>query len=104
MRFLHGEEKNERISVSVKTDGRVRYTVPQLLTEAKDTRLYFRVSDVFRDKSIVLSAGGKVFYEKKALKLAPGEMETVTVKAEWLKEIREGTLSIGLADKRRTSK
>ena len=104
VRFLHGEEKNERISVSVKTDGRVRYTVPQLLTEAKDTRLYFRVSDVFRDKSIVLSAGGKVFYEKKALKLAPGEMETVTVKAEWLKEIREGTLSIGLADKRRTSK
>jgi hypothetical protein len=32
------------------------------------------------------------------LKLAPGEMETVTVKAEWLKELREGELSIGLAD------
>ena len=98
VRFLRGESRNEKISVSVKTDGLVRYTVPQQLTEAKDTRLYFRVSDVFRGKKIVLKAGDKVLYEKKTLKLAPGEMETVTVKAEWLKELREGELSIGLAD------
>ena len=98
VRFLRGESQNEKISVSVKTDGLVRYTVPQQLTEAKDTRLYFRVSDVFRGKKIVLKAGDKVLSEKKTLKLAPGEMETVTVKAEWLKELREGELSIGLAD------
>ena len=98
VRFLRGEGENEKISVTVKTDGLVRYTVPQTLTEAKDTRLYFRVSDVFRGKKIVLSAGDKVLSEKKTLKLAPGEMETVTVKAEWLKEMREGELSIGLAD------
>ena len=98
VRFLRGEGDKERIAVTVRTDGLVRYTVPQILTEAKDTRLYFRVSDVYRGKKIVLRAGDRVLSEKKTLKLAPGEMETVTVKAEWLKELREGELSIGLAD------
>ena len=98
VRFLRGETLGDKISVGVKTDGLVRYTVPQILTEAKDTRLYFRVSDVFRGKKIVLKAGDRVLLQKKTLKLAPGEMETVTVKAEWLKEIGEGELSLGLAD------
>jgi len=97
VRFLRGEGKKS-ICVSVKTDGKVRYTVPQILTEAKDTRLYFRVSDVFRGKKIVLKAGDRVLLEKKTVKLAPGEMETVTVKAEWLSELAEGEISISLAD------
>ncbi|MBP3590963.1 MAG: FAD-dependent oxidoreductase [Clostridia bacterium] len=97
VRFLRGESKKS-ILVSVKTDGKVRYTVPQILTEAKDTRLYFRVSDVFRGKKIVLKAGDRVLLEKKTVKLAPGEMETVTVKAEWLSELAEGEISISLSD------
>jgi hypothetical protein len=97
VRFLRGES-SKGISVSVKTDGKVRYTVPQILTEAKDTRLYFRVADVFRGKKIVLKAGDRVLLEKKTVKLAPGEMETVTVKAEWLSELAEGEISISLAD------
>ena len=98
MRFLRGESQNEKISVSVKTDGLVRYTVPQQLTEAKDTRLYFRVSDVFRGKKIVLRAADKLLLEKKTLKLAPGEMETVTVKGEWLAELCNGEIQISLED------
>ena len=98
VRFLRGESTEEKISVRVKTDGKVRYTVPQLLTEAKDTRLYFRVSDVFRGKKIVLRAGDRVLLEKKTVKLAPGEMETVTVKREWLKDLAESEISISLAD------
>ncbi len=97
VRFLRGENA-KAISVSVKTDGKVRYTVPQILTEAKDTRLYFRVADVFRGKRIVLSAGDRVLLEKKTVKLAPGEMETVTVKGEWLAALAEGEISISLAD------
>ncbi len=98
VRFLRGESTEEKISVAVKTDGKVRYTVPQLLTEAKDTRLYFRVADVFRSKKIVLRAGDRVLLEKKTVKLAPGEMETVTVKGEWLKDLAEQEISISLAD------
>ena len=98
VRFLRGESTEKKISVRVKTDGKVRYTVPQFLTEAKDTRLYFRVSDVFRGKKIVLRAGDRVLLEKKTMKLAPGEMETVTVKGEWLKDLAESEISISLAD------
>ena len=98
VRFLRGENEGDKVLVRVKADGKVRYTVPQMLKEAKDTRLYFRVSDVFRGKKIMLSANGKTLLEKKTLKLAPGEMETVTVKAEWLKEIGKGEIEIGLAD------
>ena len=98
VRFLRGESTEKKISVRVKTDGKVRYTVPQLLTEAKDTRLYFRVSDVFRGKKIILRAGDRVLLEKKTMKLAPGEMETVTVKGEWLKDIAESEILISLAD------
>jgi len=98
VRFLRGESTEKKISVRVKTDGKVRYTVPQLLTEAKDTRLYFRVSDVFRGKKIVLRAGDRVLLEKKTMKLAPGEMETVTVKGEWLKDLAESEISISLSD------
>jgi pyruvate/2-oxoglutarate dehydrogenase complex dihydrolipoamide dehydrogenase (E3) component len=98
VRFLRGENAEAKVSVSVKPDGKVRYTVPQILTAAKDTRLYFRVADVFRGKKIVLRAGDKVLLEKKTVKLAPGEMETVTVKGEWLAAIGNGTLEISLAD------
>ena len=97
VRFLRGECE-KKLSVSVKTDGKVRYTVPQVLTEAKDTRLYFRVADVFRGKKIVLRAGDRILLEKKTVKLAPGEMETVTVKGEWLAELAASEISISLAD------
>ena len=98
VRFLRGENAEAKVSVSVHPDGKVRYTVPQILTAAKDTRLYFRVADVFRGKKIVLRAGDKVLLEKKTVKLAPGEMETVTVKGEWLAAIGNGALEISLAD------
>lgn len=98
-RFLRGEAPSEKINVIIKTDPSIRYTVPQNLTEAKDTRLYFRVRDVFHGKKIILSTADKVLLEKKTLKLAPGEMETVTVKSEWLRKIGEGALLLGLADK-----
>ena len=98
VRFLRGENAEAKVSISVKPDGKVRYTVPQILTAAKDTRLYFRVADVFRGKKIVLRAGDKVLLEKKTVKLAPGEMETVTVKGEWLAAIGNGALEISLAD------
>ena len=76
----------------------MRYTVPQRLTEIKDTRLYFRVADVYRGKRIVLRAGDRILLEKKTVKLAPGEMETVTVKAEWLADPSIDEISVSIDD------
>ena len=97
VRFLRGEgEKN--IDVTLKPDGNVRYTVPQRITEAVDTRVYFRVRDVFRDKLLVVKSGDKILQSKKKLKLAPGEMETVTVTRDELLSVGSGEIEITLID------
>ena len=97
VRFINGES-DKKINVTVKADGRVRYTVPQRITELKDTTVYFRVADVFRNKRLTVSINGEVVLSKKTQKLAPGEMETVTVSREMLESARDGIIEIGLGD------
>ena len=85
-RFILGENKKE-INIPVKTDGKVRYTVPQKLTEVKDTAVYFRVADVYRDAKIVVRDGEKVIISKKKQKLAPAEMEKVELSSELISSL-----------------
>ncbi len=95
--YINGEtEKTTLINIS--TDGRVRYTVPQRLTEVKDTEIYFRVSDVFRDKKIVVRDGDRVILEKKKQKLAPGEMETVKLTADMIVGLESGSIRVSLEE------
>ncbi len=82
--------------IKISTDGKVRYTVPEVITAEKDVGVYFRVADVFRDKKIVVRSGDKVIYSKKHLKFAPGEMECIKLSADMLKDISE--LRFGLED------
>lgn len=96
--YIRDRSAEKRAPVTVKTDGRVRYTVPQRLTELADTTLYFRVSDVFRDKKIVVRDGDRVLLEKKKQKLAPGEMETVKLTKDAIASINGDTISISLDD------
>ena len=70
------------IDVPITTDGRVRYTVPQRITEAKDVTVYFRVADVYRNVKINVYDGEKLVLSKKKQKVAPGEMETVKLTGE----------------------
>ena len=91
-------ESKKSISVGIETDGKVRYTVPQRLTDVKDTEIYFRVSDVFRDKKIVVRDGERVILEKKKQKLAPGEMETVRLTADMIGGIESGRISVSLEE------
>ena len=95
--YINGESK-KTVSIALTTDGRVRYTVPQRITEVKDTEIYFRVSDVFRDKKIVVRDGERVILEKKKQKLAPGEMETVKLTADMIGGIESGKISISLEE------
>jgi NADPH-dependent 2,4-dienoyl-CoA reductase/sulfur reductase-like enzyme len=93
VRFICGKGE-KTVKVPVATDGKVRYTVPQVLTEAAPTRIYFRVADVYRDKRVVVTAGDEVIYDKKKQKLAPGEMETVELSAEAIKRAAESGATI----------
>ena len=75
----------------IKTRGQngVRYTVPQSinLDEKEDVKIYFRVGNVFHDKRVVVTCGDKVLSNRKKIKLAPGEMENVIIKAADIAEM-----------------
>jgi hypothetical protein len=96
-RYIRGEARKDA-NVTLRTDGKVRYTVPQRITEAKDTTVYFRVSDVYRDKKLVVRDGEHVLIERKKQKLAPGEMETVKLTAEMIKANESGVITISLEE------
>ena len=93
--YIRGERKKDT-SVTLRADGKVRYTVPQRITKIADTTVYFRVADVFRDMKLTVKIGDKVVISKKKQKLAPGEMETVTLTADMIKEAADGCIEIGL--------
>ena len=95
--YIRGERGGEA-DVRVSADGKVRYTVPQRITSVKDTTVYFRVSDVFRDKKLVVRDGDRVLLSRKKQKLAPGEMETVKLTAEMIGSVESGVISLSLED------
>ena len=82
--------------ISVKAEGGVRYTVPQNINSAtdEDVKIYFRVRDVYKNARITVSCGDKVIYSKKKPKLAPGEMENVTIKNEDIKALDKKELIV----------
>ena len=94
-RYILGESRKDT-SVALKVDGRVRYTVPQRITEAADTSVYFRVADVYRDARIVVSDGDRVIISKKKQKLAPAEMEKIELTAEMIRGVATGALSFAI--------
>ena len=89
-----GKEKFDPIKIAV--DGKIRYTVPHIISKCEKTTVYFRVSDIFRGARIVVRSGDKELISKKKLKLAPGEMETVVLDEEMLKIAEGGKLEFSV--------
>ena len=92
-KYIQGQQ-GEKINITLKTDGKIRYTVPQNITEQKDVTVYFRVSDVYKNVKISVRSGDQVVLSKKRVKVAPGEMETVVLKAEHLADVKELCFSL----------
>ncbi len=84
--------------VAVIPDGKVRYTVPQRIVRGEEVQLYFRVSDVYRDKYVTVCDGEKTVVRKKKVKLAPGEMEMLALSGEDTALICGDKLYIGICD------
>ena len=93
--YIKGETATGR-DIGLVTDGKVRYTVPQRITAEENVTVYFRVSDVYRDIRIVVRDGENVLINKKKQKVAPGEMETVTLTADMIKALKGNTLSFSI--------
>ena len=92
---LNGANAGGKV-IKLSTDGKVRYTVPQRITAEKDVTVYFRVADVYRDVRIVVKDGENVLINKKKQKVAPGEMETVTLTADMLRGLAGDSLSFSI--------
>ena len=75
----------ESHEVPLMAENGVRYTVPQTLDVAnmKDMVVVrFRVSDVFKNRSIAVYYDDQLISKKKKKVLAPGEMEQVMLKKD----------------------
>ncbi len=100
---LRGELTEGR-TITLKTDGKVRYTVPQTVTVTENTAdvtVYFRPSDIYRDVTVTVREGGadgNVISKKKRIKVAPGEMETITIKAADLTSTTADTLLVSMEE------
>lgn len=79
--FIQGE-KAEAVDIPLHTDGKIRYTVPQRITAKKDVTVFFRVADVYRNVTIRVLDGERVIFSKKKPKVAPGEMESITLRPD----------------------
>ena len=93
--FINGKTASGR-DIDLVTDGKVRYTVPQKITADENVTVYFRVADVYRDIRIVVRDGDNVIINKKKQKVAPGEMETVTLTREMIENMSGNTLSFSI--------
>lgn len=80
--------------IPIKTDGKVRYTVPQKITANKDVQVYFRVADTFRDVKVNVYKGEELIFSKKKVKVAPGEMESIVLKKESFAGAKELTVAL----------
>jgi pyruvate/2-oxoglutarate dehydrogenase complex dihydrolipoamide dehydrogenase (E3) component len=87
-------------AVPVKTDGQVRYTVPQAIEVPMDqvnTELFFRVGNIYKNKKLVVrDQANNVLISRKKPVMVPGEMERVKVTAEMVQNAEY--LTIGLED------
>lgn len=94
-RYIKGESEKALVA-KISVDGKVRYTVPQKITELSDTEVYFRVANVYRDAKIIVKDGEKVILSKKAQKLAPAEMEKVKLTKDMLSSLSGKEISFSI--------
>jgi pyruvate/2-oxoglutarate dehydrogenase complex dihydrolipoamide dehydrogenase (E3) component len=79
---------NEKsVSINVTVDGKIRYTVPQVITEKKDVTVYLRVNNVYKNVRINVYDNDRLVLSKKKLKVAPAEMEAVKLSASMLENV-----------------
>ncbi len=85
----------QNVDIKLVPAGKVRYTVPQRITsEEEDVRIFFRVSDVVKNAVIRIEKDGNLLSEKKKIRVAPGEMESLLLSAEDVKGAKEITISL----------
>ena len=87
--------KKERKTVSCTNGNNINYVLPQKidLNEDDNLKLFFRVSNIFKDCTIKVLCSGKEFLAKRKKTAVPGEMETFIIPKSKISEI-DGDLTV----------
>ena len=93
--ILNGSK--ERDIIECVNGKNVSYVLPQKIDRniQGNVKLFFRVTNTFRDCTIKGTSNGKVIFERKKRIAVPGEMETVLLTEAKLKEI-DGEITLSL--------
>lgn len=92
-RYLKNKQ-NENTQIKLKTDGKIRYTVPQIITECKDVSVYFRTLNVYKNVKVNVYDGEKLLLSKSKLKIIPSEMEMIKLDKKFLEGVKELTFTL----------
>ena len=84
--------------IQVRPGQGVRYTLPQRISTAENTTVFFRVTDVHPAVKVVVKAGTETILTRKRPRVAPGEMETVQLTAKVLREHAHETITVELEE------
>lgn len=86
-RYVQGDMGTAGTGIPLVPAGAVRYTVPCTVDPARmeaETVVRFRVGRNMRKAVVTLKAGERELLRRKRPVMAPGEMEQITIKREWL--------------------
>lgn len=93
------EGAEDTAHISVKPGNGVRYTLPQRISAAEKTTVFFRVTDVHKAVKVnVKNDEGTVLLSRRRPRVAPGEMETVVLTDKILAENTGRTLTVELEE------
>jgi len=96
VKYVNGNTTKKIDPISLKAVCGVRYTVPQIIDCAEDTRIFFRVTDVFKKATITVKDGKNAIMTVKREHCAPGEMESILIKKETISALSNDELMISL--------
>lgn len=87
----------ERNTVDVVNGGNIGYVVPQKIDKNRkeNVKLFFRVTNTFRDCTITAKCGDKILLQRKKKIVVPGEMETMLLTESKLADV-DGKIEIVL--------
>ena len=75
----------------------ILYVMPQKISvPSQDVKVYFRVSNVFKNVTFKVKDGEDVVLTRKKLTVAPGEMETIVLKGDLLNANKSGQFTIDM--------
>lgn len=92
--FIMDNCSDSSVQICLNAGFGVRYTVPQVIDQAEDTRVFFRVTDIFKKAKILVKDGDRTILTLKREHCAPGEMESVLLKKTDIEGICSNNVNI----------